>query len=497
MGIYEQLNIAFASGAFPGDRIRLFRASGREALSALFEMELLIAREEGGFSEDELDQLLDAPCAVALGPDPGDIVHGILRRIEVADTSGTLAPRYLATMVPTVFLLTLARTSRLFQNMSVPDIVSSILTQYGLAAGRDFRLNLSGSYAPLEYVVQYEESDWDFIQRWLEAKGIYYWFEHSSEGEALVISDSNSFATPIAAPSQISYRSQNDLATDGISTVWEWILVKKRLPARVAVFDYNYRTPHVRLVAQAPVDAAYGFGSVMRYNEHFKTVAEGEATAKLRAERLLSERRVFSGWTDCARFRVGQCFKLADHYDSANDGEYLITAIDHSVGMSLLDHGQDAGSHTQEVEHYKARFEAIPLATQYRPDLVTPRPVVQGVMHGHVDEDSAGEYAQIDEQGRYKVRLPFDSGNQQGGLASRWIRMAQSYSGTNYGSHYPLHRGAEVLVAHIDGHPDRPVIVGTVPHAHTTSPVTSVNLTQSVVHTPSGIRIELEDLQEG
>jgi type VI secretion system secreted protein VgrG len=73
--------------------------------------------------------------------------------------------------------------------------------------------------------------------------------------------------------------------------------------------------------------------------------------------------------------------------------------------------------------------------------------------------------------------------------------MAQPYSGPGYGSHHPLHKGTEVLIAHIDGDPDRPIIVGSVPNPHTPSPSTSANATQSVIQTASGIRIEMEDLQ--
>ena len=488
--------IAFLSGAFPDERIELVGALGRESLSALFELEIYLTRDGEEFSSAELDALLAAPCAVALGPDPGDILHGILESVRMIDGSGNLMPRYLATMVPSAWLLTQARTNRIFQEITVPAMVESILVQYGLKAGEDFEILVSGSYPPREYVVQYEETDWDFIQRWLEAEGIFYWFDHAGARDKLVISDTNARSTPIAAPKAVSYRGRNNLGAGGESTVWEWALTQTRVPARVAVYDYNYRTPHLRLIGKAPVDAARGFGTVMYYNEHFKTEAEGAGVARVRAEQILCARRVFSGWTDCPRFRAGHVFELMDHYDATNDGEYLITSIEHRVGHGILP-GSEAISATAEgtLEPYKARFEAIPLAVQYRPPRVTPWPTIRGVLHAHVDSEDAGEYARIDASGRYKIRLPFDSGNAGPGLASRWMRLAQPYAGAAYGSHQPLHKGAEVLVVHNDGDPDRPMLLGSVPHAHTVSPVTSPNATQSVTHTPSGIRVELEDLE--
>src|SRR5262249_23543881 len=153
-----------------------------------------------------------------------------------------------------------------------------------------------------EYVVQYEESDWDFLQRWLEHEGLYYWFEHGGTNEVLIISDSRDDATPIPGPSNVRYRDRNNLSTGGATTIGDWEIEQKRLPARVVVFDYNYRTPATRLVAKAPVDDKTGFGTMMRYGEHFKNVDEGAAVAKLRAERLACERRVYTGHTDCSRF---------------------------------------------------------------------------------------------------------------------------------------------------------------------------------------------------
>ena len=116
-------------------------------------------------------------------------------------------------------------------------------------------------------------------------------------------------------------------------------------------------------------------------------------------------------------------------------------------------------------------------------------------MHANIDADSNGDYAAIDSEGRYKVRMPYDVNLNKGDKASRWIRMAQPYAGAGYGTHHPLHKGTEVLVAHIDGDPDRPIIVGAVPNPHTSSPSTGQNATQSVTQTASGIRVEMEDLQ--
>jgi len=102
-------------------------------------------------------------------------------------------------------------------------------------------------------------------------------------------------------------------------------------------------------------------------------------------------------------------------------------------------------------------------------------------MNATVDAAGDGQQAEIDDQGRYKVILPFDQSGNKDGKASRWVRMAQPYAGSEYGMHFPLHKGAEVLLTFVDGDPDRPIISGSVPNPETTSPVTSANQTKSVV----------------
>lgn len=489
----EGIQIAFISGAVPDEDIELVGVWGRERLSRLFEFDIIISRSAGPFSDAQLDDLLRVPCAIALGPRPGDVVHGLIERIELIDSARSVAARYLAKIVPTVWTLTLARSNRVYQQTTIPKMVEDVLTLYGLAKGTDFEILISGSPPEHEYVVQYEETDWDFIQRWLEHEGYFYWFEHNKDGEKLIIADQNTDTTKIDDPATVSYRERNNLSTGGTATVWSWNLLQKRIPARVAVFDYNYRTPNVPLVATADIDTARGFGSVFFYGEHFKDNKQGKVIADVRAERILSGRRTYSGRTDCSRFRAGHRFELENHHDAANDGLYLITSIEHRAGYPVR--GGDSLEQGDMPQRYSARFEAIPDDVQFRPEQVTPWPRVHGILHAHIDADTAGDFAQIDSQGRYKVKLPFDTSGKKGTKVSRWVRMAQPYSGSGYGSHFPLHKGTEVLLAHIDGDPDRPIIVGSVPNAHTMSPSTSPNATQSVVQTASGIRLEMEDNQ--
>jgi type VI secretion system secreted protein VgrG len=497
--IRDDIDLGFASGALSRGALEVRGVHGRERISQLFELDLLLVAPGGPLSRGDLDAFVSKPCAVALGPDPGDVVRGVISSVIRLDTRGAM-PRYVARMVPTVALLGLSRHSRVFQGSTVVDMTAQLLALYSMRGDRDFELRVTpGALHPeREYVVQYQESDWDFLQRWLEHEGMFYWFEHGGQSERLVMADANSWASPLPNTPRIAYRGRNNLASGRDPTVWGWQATQQRVPARVLVHDYNYRTPHLAVSGQAHVDGGTGFGSVITYGEHCKTSEESGAVAAWRAERLACERRTFSGHSDCSKLRVGHVLVLDGHDEQGNDGQYLITAVEYKVGRRFTlgaSVDEDDAITIGEERPFAARFEAIPIDVPFRPEQRTPWPSIHGVMHAHIDADTDGTFAQIDDLGRYKVKMPYDLGTTRGTKASRWIRMAQAYAGPGYGTHHPLHKGTEVLLAHVDGDPDRPIIVGSVPNAHTVSPSTGANATQSVMQTASGIRIVAEDLQ--
>jgi type VI secretion system secreted protein VgrG len=50
-----------------------------------------------------------------------------------------------------------------------------------------------------------------------------------------------------------------------------------------------------------------------------------------------------------------------------------------------------------------------------------------------------------------------------------------------------------VLIAHVGGNPDRPIIVGTLPHGKMTSPITSVDAAKARIRSAGDVLIEIDD----
>jgi type VI secretion system secreted protein VgrG len=468
----------FTSTALDSDNIHVEYVAGVERLGQLYEFRVRIVHDKGTLTESELDDLLLAPCSLTF--EGGAPIHGVAREVEILAAHDNLAARYEVVLVPTVWLLTISRICRLYQKMSVKDMANDVLTRYRLKDHFDLRID--GDMGR-EFCIQYQESDWDFLQRWFEHEGYFYWFDHSEDGEKLVVADSNARIEPIADDPTIPYRDVAGLVRDQES-IFEWRGVQRRMPARVVLKDYNAQKPLLSMVGKADVDPQRkrGFGVVHEYGDNFDTPEAGNALAKKRAERLLTERMTIYGITDSPRFHVGHWFELTDHFQESQNRKYLITAIQHL-----------ADSNGGQVAGYRAYFEAIPFDVQFRPERRTPWPSIHGLMHGHIDCDTSGKFSALDHQGRYRVRFPFDSTGETGEGCSTWVRMAQHYSGSAYGSHFPLHKGTEVLLGFYDGDPDRPTIVGTVPNPLTPSPSAAHNATQSVIKTASGIQFTMDD----
>lgn len=485
------IRLGFYSKALKDDNapLALVGVEGREAISTLFEFDLVLHRAGPPLEETQLCALVSDPCVIAMGPRKSDIVHGILASIEHVGGEHERGNRYVAKLVPHVALLDRGRRSAIYQHTTIPDMISQILVSYGLVRDKTFFLHVAeAAKSPKhEYVVQYNESDWRFIERWLEREGFRYWFRHTAEGVSLVMADTNADASALDDPNKIQFRDRNNLLHD--ESIWDLHFRIKRVAANVALVDYNDQRPLDILVSTKKVDDG-GFGQVMYYGEHFSDKSHGGEWARVRAEELATERKTVSGKSDCPRLRTGHSFELENHSFPAYDGKYLLTTLTHRAG---LDPKLDLEDPTNVPTPYRARFEAVPLGVPYRARRKHAWPHIFGVISAHIEADTAGDFAQIDDQGRYKVKFPFDVGTHGGLGASRWIRMAQSYAGAGYGQHMPQHKGTEVLIAHVDGDPDRPLIVGAVPNPVTPSPVVSGNATQSVLQTASGIRVELED----
>ncbi|WP_437878651.1 type VI secretion system Vgr family protein [Sorangium sp. So ce513] len=475
------LSARLESGAFSADAVELYELTGREVISQLFEFQLhIVCKSPEGLDEEAL---LAEPAALVFlrGDREERRLFGEIAVVRDALLTEASHMAYTLTFVPRAFRMTLTETSEIFMDLSVPEILKKKLERAGLCEGDDFELRLIGSYPPREYVVQYRETDLQFASRLAEHLGISFFFEHRDGRDVIVFADANSGFRPIPGGGRAHFYPRGEHV--GVHRLEG---TTRKVPGRYVVKDYNYRTPQVPLMAAAAVSDAAG-GGIVEYGAHFKTPDEGERIAAIRAEELRAGRKVFEGASDVQALCAGARFTLEGH--PRGDIELLLVEVRHRLQQATMNMG------TGGERAYANELRAIPFATTYRPPRVTPKPRVHGAITGVIDAAEKGQYAEIDEAGRYRVRFQFDTSGADDGKASRLVRMAQPHAGAGYGFHFPLRSGVEVILTCIDGDPDRPIITGAVPNPQTPSTVGAKNGRRNVIRTGGGNEINIDDTE--
>ncbi|MCI5166314.1 MAG: type VI secretion system tip protein VgrG [Candidatus Electrothrix sp. GM3_4] len=493
MSLLTKKKFSFTSKATDKDSFAVVSFKGFEAISKPYQFEIVLVSEKTDI--DPL-QVLQNPALFTIHRDNEQdvIFNGILIQFEeTQEFNGYLF--FKAVLTPKLQWLSLTHHNQVFLDQKAWEIMEAALKDGGLVSGIDFEFRLKNKYQPFEYICQYDESHLNFIARWAEREGIYYFFEQTEQGEKVVFTDTNISQTDLLLGKDLTYHPQSGL--DSLHTkevVRNFLCKHSLLPQKIFLKDYNYRKPSLAMEGSAEVDLD-GRGENYIYGEHFPTPEEGDRLAKIRAEELLCRKSLFFGKSSVPFIVPGFTFDLQEHYQKIYNRKYLITDVNHEGHQTgYLISGMTAVlEHRDEQMFYSNTFTAIYSDAQFRAERTAVKPKISGTINAKIDAATSGQYAELDDQGRYKVILPFDRSGRSSGKASAWCRMMQPYSGADYGMHFPQHKGGEVLLTFIDGDPDRPIIAGAVPNPETKTPVTTGNQTKCVVRTGGGNQIHTED----
>ncbi|HSR10770.1 MAG TPA: type VI secretion system tip protein TssI/VgrG, partial [Thermodesulfobacteriota bacterium] len=436
------------------DVLLLAAMAGEEGISRLFSFELDLFSESQGV---RFDQIIGKPVTISLELRNGKKRHwnGIVFRFLQGRTEGRDGGNadlwyYRATVTPYAWLLTRTSNSRIFQDLSVPEIVQTIFGEKGLT---DFRLQLQEPYRKRNYCVQYMETDFQFVSRLMEDEGIYYYFEHDDRKHVMVIAD-----TIRTQPALGSFRyelSGGALREDDVITRLEKI--QEIRPGKVSLSDYNFETPRTGLEVNRPTQQRLGPGDreIFEYPAGHLTKAEGDGYAKVRMQEEDAQITTIEGVSDCRAMTSGYRFTIKDfHRQDMNNKDHALTHVAHSAHQSW-----NGG----EPFRYENRFTCVPVDVPYRPRRATPKPLVHGTQTAVVVGPS-GEEIYTDKYGRIKVKFHWDRLGKGDENSSCWIRVAQLWASSGWGGMHIPRIGQEVVVDFLEGDPDRPIVIGCVYH---------------------------------
>ncbi|NEX17098.1 MAG: hypothetical protein C1943_10815 [Halochromatium sp.] len=479
----------FSIEGFDPETFFVVELAGQEGLSSPYLFDVLLVSKRSDITPSKaINQ--QATLSIQAGKDQENAYSGQLFGFQYMHSvdGKTL---YRARLRPRLHRLSFSKHNQVFLDKNLVKIISRVFKECGLSS---YQLELKKHYPTRTFTCQYNESHLNFISHWMESRGLYYFFEQGQNGEQPVITDSLIAHQSIdggplfyALPSGLDRPFAN-------AGLYSFICDQKTIPSKVLLKDYNYEHPNISLLVQADV-SSQGVGEYYSYGENYLTEQEGEALAKVRAEEFLAKELTYSGESTVPHLRAGRLFDLTRHPNDDFNASYLVTAVSHKGRQTgELTAGLDRFLAQGEAEiSYRNAFTAIPATRQFRPDRKTEKARFHGWINAKVDGAGEQEYAVVDDQGRYKIRLPFDLADEPAGHASSWLRFAHPYAGQNYGLHFPLLNSAEVLVAFIDGDPDRPIIAQAAHNTEQTTVINDRNAQVNAIRTAGGNQLVMGD----
>jgi type VI secretion system secreted protein VgrG len=453
------------------DKLLLAGFSGHEAISRLFSFHLDLLSEKGPI---DFTQIIGKNVTISITQSHHTprYFNGMVSHFAESGSDARLT-HYRMEVVPWTWMLTRYADCKIFHNKTVAEIVQKVFGDRGFS---DYKLQLNGTYSPMEYCVQYRETDFNFISRLMEQNGIFYFYQHEMGKHTMVIADSSSVHESCPGQENAGY----NLVTGGIDeydVVNSWNIEQELRSGKYTLTDYNFKTPSANLTSSEATVISVGGNDkfeIFDFPGDYTTRTDGTAFAKLRMQEEEAGHLVANGSSVCRAFTTGYKFKLTDHYEKPMNVSYVLTEIQHtaSVGSAYSTGGGRPG------ESYSNHFTCIPLTVPFRPARLTPKPFVQGPQtavvigkssyHDTSGDDGGGDGEEIwvDSYGRVIVRFPWD----RAGSCSCRVRVSQEWAGQSWGAIHIPRVGQEVIVSFLEGDPDRPIITGRVYNAEQMPP---------------------------
>ncbi|HHR6132078.1 TPA: type VI secretion system Vgr family protein [Providencia alcalifaciens] len=422
----------------------LVSIEGKESLSSPYKYQLTSLTTK---QESALQRWLGTPVACHIGGDTSDspsrFLHGVITHIHYVPRTATEA-KCILTIEPSLALLKMGRMMRIWKGMSVPELVQALLSEKGMVK---CRVQLRDNYAKREYYVQYRESAFDFMHRLLEEEGIYYYFQHTISEHILVLVD-HPASHPVIQTKSLFWHHHGRVLTQG--NIDNWAASSTLSPSKVVLRGTNMpqataiEAQQNASLTSSTMDGII-FTDITPSGERDQITREARKT--LVAEEVNTQQfdaTVNAYWLCC-----GETFSLIGH--PSGDKTYCIKAMTFSATNNFDRHSSD----------YQCQLQVIYPDRPWQSPIRSPVPEIPGVLTAIV-VGPASEDIHTDEYGRIKIQFPWDKESSHDDSSSCWVRVAQSWAGGRFGSQFIPRVGSEVLVSFVQGHPDYPLVIGSV-----------------------------------
>lgn len=500
------------------DKLLIEHIKGEEGLSQSYHFEMTALSTDAHL---DLAQLLGQPALLeiltqhsreALRP-----IHGHITAFELLSADGGFA-RYRLTMQPWTAFLRYRHDSYIWQDKTVLDIVADIFGDYQgqgkLASAWRIAVADPGKYAVRDVCTQFEESDWDFVDRLLAEEGLFYWFEHNGDVNSetlgthtLVIADSNGAFTPNIQSEIRFHRAASVEKSDSITS---WHATRQLVTNSISVASWNELQTSV---VSSQLDSSHDSGDVPALpsndfpgQRHFDTREQVERAAQIHMEALEARNKTYTGTSTVRTLAPGTTFTLVDHgihdIERSSSGDssatFAVVSVRHKGRNNLssdvriltqntwgnsLAHLSKDGNAMEDEPLYQNEFSTLRIDIPWRPltedshgALLHPKPNAHGIQTAIV-VGANGQDLTTERDHKIKVQMHWQRGSQSHSRAAHpqgadnapgddgayiWVRVAETAAGANWGSSFVPRIGQEVVLDYIEGDIDRPIVVGSL-----------------------------------
>lgn len=354
-----------------GEDLLFHGMHGREEMSRPFEFQLdLLSLKKDINPDDILGK--NVTVNVALPDDSTRHFNGYVTRFVAGGRAYGRYRQYVAVVRPWLWFLTRTADCRIFQEMTVPDIIKKV---FGEEKTADFKSELTATYKKWTYCVQYRETDFNFVSRLMEEEGIAYYFQHTEGHDTMVLTDSTGKHAAVPGYAKISYISPEQVSRPELEHITSWDFTREIQPGIYVHDDYDLERPSADLKTKKVLTRSYTPSSyeIYDYPGHYVQKPDGQQYADVRIDELGSQFETAQAATNAKGVSVGSLFTLEDFTREEQNREHLILAANYDLEFSDYE-AMPEGAATS----YRCSFVAMSSAQQFRPRRNTPKPFVQG-----------------------------------------------------------------------------------------------------------------------
>jgi type VI secretion system secreted protein VgrG len=445
-----------ATVAIGGVSYRVLRHELREEISEVSSLRCAFVNDHG--EPPDASSLLDKPAVLTLTTFDGNGKRSFVGLVVRAENDEDVVE---VDVAPKAWRMSRRADCRIFQTLSVVDIVTQVLSDAGVDTTE---WKTTGTYAPREYTVQYRETDLDFIRRLLSEEGIYYAIRHDDTTDTVVFGDDPTGLDAVQGPTSLTFRADRlELGTEN-AFVMDVTRTCQVRSDKTTLRDYDSDKPKLKLESTAKDEKASA--EVYVWPGRFKLPKIGDQLATVLLDSIRADRDVVTGRTTVLTLVPGARFSIEGHPYASLNQEYLVVSVVFEGDHTPINEqsGREAGG--DEAGRGACTFRAIPTKVNFRPPRVLRERWISGAQTA-ITTGAPSEEIHTDAGGHVKVQFYWDRLGKNDDKSSGWMRTSQLPTG---GSMLLPRMNWEVAVRYLDGDIDHPMVMARMYNAASPPP---------------------------